>query len=134
MSTAKELEFKPGDTAVWISAQRSTGRVIERGIPLDTPGAEVYLEAGKVLELNVPSEAGHVTRIKLIYSNHPDQQEDVGREITIHDIFHNYVDEADRRILTELRNAGLSIEITVNPEGGRSFKLVKNPQELPQAA
>lgn len=41
MSTAKELEFKQGDTAVWVSAQRSTGRVIERGIPLDTPGAEV---------------------------------------------------------------------------------------------
>lgn len=134
MSTAKELDLKPGDIAMWISARKpsETGIGLIVGIPLDDLNAEVHLEAGEVVETNIPCGAVPGTRFRLLYSDDPWNQKYIGDTITIHNGFRNYVDEADARMLTQLRNTGLSVQTIIDPQGKRSFELVPTSQELPK--
>ncbi len=122
MSTAKELGYREGDLAIYASAeldspiQRSDGTTVmpgkKSGIPLDTPGAEVTVVLGKVLEANAPIlspdgaflSAG--TRLEVVWSSNGNKNPG---EVTILDQrFRNFVGPNDDRLLNELRRASAS--------------------------
>lgn len=131
MATAKELDYKPGNVAIWGSALKEVEvgghKGMLGGIPLNTAGAEVHIGIGRVLEVGTPGKYSDspTTKIKVLWSNEDDTK--AGQEIEIHDGFRNYIHEGDRRLREELAGAGVVIRAVTEPNGEVVYEVNINP-------
>ncbi len=129
MATAKELGLKPGDLAIWASAEKHHKTWDEEGIPLDTKGVEVKIGFGKVVGVNVPRPniGDPTTMIEVVRSTYPNDSP--GTITYIHSGFSNYISEGDERLRKELEGAGIEIQIVRTEEGNVDCRVIRREKD-----
>jgi len=119
MATRAELGLRVGDIAVWGYASKPfdlpSGHKAEvSGVPWDTPGAEVTVSVGQVLEVK-PKET--ILQCITALTDRTFEPDRTGRKRSLHNRYPGFLDSegtGDEELEEQLERAG--IQITSEPE------------------
>lgn len=135
MATAEQLGLRPGDISYSIDAIKKLPPLrngisgIQGGIPLDTPGAIIRADVGRVISVGTIDDIYSTTKIEVLWTSDPEIN--IGDIKEIHPEASGFIEEGDERLRKEMTKAGVRLQTVADKNGNvvsRSF-IFSNSEE-----